>query len=314
MTGTGRRRADRAVSLARAAGAAFRRTMRSAGAFVAQVYDKAGQDDIFFLAGGIAYNLMFAAVPFLLVLIAVIGFVLNAVVDDPQQVVVDYVFSILPPSQAVKNATVALVEDVLQGRTGYGILGLALFLWGSTRLFGTLRTVLKDIFDLPEERGIVEGKIFDLQMVLVAGTLFVANTGITVVLEAAQGFGIELLGIGGREEVKVAQRLWGQLVAFTFIFAMFLLIYRYLPKRRTPWRMSLAAAAFAAVAWELLKGIFASFVVNGIGLNRTYGALVAPLLLVLWIYYSAVVFVLGGEIAHVYELFRIRRTQRELLE
>ncbi|HEU0054794.1 MAG TPA: YhjD/YihY/BrkB family envelope integrity protein, partial [Longimicrobium sp.] len=100
------------------------------------MYVKAGQDDIFFLAGGIAYNLMFAAVPFLLMLIAVFGFVLQAVVDDPQAAVVNFVFeNILPPSQRVTNATSGLVEDVLQGRTGFGLLGLFLFIWGSTRLF-----------------------------------------------------------------------------------------------------------------------------------------------------------------------------------
>jgi membrane protein len=311
---TGRRRGRRAVSVARAARAALGRVLRNSGEFVTHVYQKAGQDDVFFLAGGIAYNVMFAAVPFLLMLIAVFGFVLQAVVDDPQAAVVDYVFRILPPSQRVTTATRTLVTDVVQGRAGYGILGLVLFVWGSTRLFATLRAVLKNIFDLPEERGILEGKIFDLQMVIVAGTLFVANTGITIVVEAAQRFGIELLGIGGREEVQTLQRVWGNLLAFVFIFVMFLLIFRYLPKRRTPWRMALVAASFTSVAWELLKGIFASVVVNGVTINRTYGTLVAPLLVVLWIYYSAVVFVLGGEIAHVYELFRVRRAQREMLE
>ena len=302
------------MNVARAGRAALRRMTRGGGDFITRLYEKAGQDDIFFLAGGIAFNIMFAAVPFLLMLISLFGYVLNNVVDDPQKAAVDYVIRILPPSQAVVRITHQLVGDVIQGRTGFGVLGLVLFIYSSTRLFGTLRTVLKDIFDLPEERGIIEGKLFDLQMVVVAGTLFVANTGITVVMEGAQNFGIELLGIGGRSEVRAAQQLWGQLLAFLFIFVMFLSIYRFLPRRRTPWRIALVAAAFASLAWELLKGLFAWYIVNVPGYSRTYGALVAPVILVLWIYYSAVVFILGGEIGHVYELIRVRRSQRELLE
>jgi len=308
------RRTSRAVNVSRAAAAALRRILRGTGHFIVRLYEKAGQDDIFFLAGGIAYNIIFAAVPFLLMLIGVFGFVLSAVVDDPSRAVVDYVFNILPPSQRVKEITDNLVSDLVAGRTGFGLLGLVLFIWGSTRLFGTLRTALKDIFDLPEERGILEGKIFDLQMVIVAGTLFVANTGITVLLEAAQSYGVEWLGIGGTEGVAAAQKAWAQLLAFGFIFLMFLLIYRYLPKRRTPWRIALVAASFTSVAWELLKGLFALYVENVPNLGRTYGALVAPVVLVLWVYYSAVVFILGGEIAQVYDLLRVRRAQRELLE
>ena len=311
---TERRRWRRPVNVAQAARAAVGRIARGGLEFIVRLYEKAGQDDIFFLAGGIAFNILFAAVPFLLMLISLFGFVLSAVVDDPERAAVDYVLTILPPSEVVVTTTRELVRDVVAGRRGFGLLALGLFIWGSTRLFGTLRTALKDIFDLPEERGIVEGKVFDLQMVFVAGFLFVMNTGTTVAVEAAQNYGIELLGLGDAGGVKAAQRAWANILAFAFIFVMFVLIYRYLPKRRTPWRIALVAASFTSVAWELLKGLFALYITNVTVLGRTWGTLVAPVVLVLWIYYSAFIFILGGEIAQVYDLLRVRRMQRELLE
>ena len=108
--------------------------------------------------------------------------------------------------------------------------------------------------------------------------------------------------------------MWGRLLAFFFIFLMFLLIFRYLPRRKTPWRMALVAAVFTSLAWELLKGLFALYVSYATSWERVYGTLVTPIILVLWIYYSALVFILGGEIAHVDQLMRVRRAQRELLE
>jgi membrane protein len=174
--------------------------------------------------------------------------------------------------------------------------------------------VLKHIFDLPEERGIVGGKIFDGIMVLVAGTLFLLNTGITVVIEGAQAYGVQLLGVAETPEAETARVALGRLLAFAFIYLMFVLIYRYLPLRRTPWRISLVAAAFTAVVWELLKGVFAWYVGTVADYRTTFGTLSTLILLVFWAYYSSVVFILGGEVAYVYDLTRRRRRQRELLE
>ncbi|HEX8243747.1 MAG TPA: YihY/virulence factor BrkB family protein [Longimicrobium sp.] len=308
-----RRRWPRRVNVPRAAAAALGRFARGGGDFVTHLYRKAGEDDIFFLAGGIAFDVLFAAIPFLLMLVGVFGIVLARVVKDPRKAAVDYIVTILPPTESVVHRSYEIIDAVLAGRKSFGVIGLVLFLWISSRLVATLRASLKEIFDLPEERGIVEGKVFDLQMMVVAGTLFLANTGITVILDAAQSLGVRLIG-SQWVDVETVQLVWARLLAFLFIFLMFLLIYRYLPKRRTPWRMSLVAAVFTAVAWELLKGLFAIYVLHATSWQKVYGALVTPIILVLWIYYSAMVFILGGEIAHVYDLMRMRRLQRELLE
>lgn len=293
--------------------AALARVVRGGGAFLGHLFVKAGEDDVFFLAGGIAFDVLFAAIPFLLMLVGFFAMVLSRVVDDPRKAVLDYIHDILPATPTVVDRTAHIVDSVVAGRTSFGVIGLVLFLWISSRLIATLRASLKEIFDLPEERGIIEGKVFDLQMVLVAGTLFVANTGITVILDAAQNLGIRLIGTRWID-VATVQLVWGRILAFVFIFLMFLLIYRYLPRRRTPWRMAVVAAVFTAVAWEALKAGFAFYVLHATTWQRVYGYLVTPIILVLWIYYSAVVFILGGEIAHVYELMRVRRMQRELLE
>jgi membrane protein len=309
-----RRRRGITERIATAAGGAVLRILHGSADFVSRVYNKAGQDDIFFLAGGIAFNLLVAAVPFFLLLIAVFGFVLPATVEDPEQAAVDYVLSFLPASRSVIEFTRAVVSDIIAGRTQAGAVGLLFFVWFSTRLIGSLRSVLREVFDLQEDRGIVQGKIFDAIMVVVAGTLFLANTGITVAIEAIHTYGVALLGVSEAAEVRALQAVWGQLLAFAFIFAMFMLMYRYLPARRIPWRIALIAATFTAVVWELLKAAFAWYVANIADYTTTYGYLATLIILVFWIYYSAVVFILGGEVGQVYELTRTRRKQRELLE
>lgn len=309
-----RRWRRRRVTLGAATRGALVRIGRGAYDFGARVYDKAGQDDIFFLAGGIAFNVLVGAIPFLLLLIGVFGYVLRFTLDDPQQAVVNYVVGILPASPRVITTTRELVDEVVNGRSRFSILGLILFIWISTRLIGSLRSALRDVFDIQDDRGVIGGKIFDAKMVVVAGSLFVLNTGITIGLEAVRSYGVRWLGVQEWSSVQTLQAVYAQLLAFAFIFLMFVLIYRYLPARRIPWRIALVAATFTSAAFELLKSVFAWYVANVANYSTTYGALGALVILVFWIYYSAVVFVLGGEVGQVYELYRIRNRQRELLD
>jgi membrane protein len=300
--------------LAAAALGALSRLLVGTRDFAGRVYRKAGQDDIFFLAGGIAFNIIVGAVPFLLLLISIFGFVLRAQVADPQQAAIDYVFAILPPSPSLERWVREQIGLLLEDLPGFGLLGLALLVWISTRLIGSLRSALRDVFDIQEDRGIVQGKIFDSKMVVVAGTLFIANTLITVLLEAVQTYGIELLGLREGGTVKTMQFIVAQLLAYAFIFLMFLLIYRFLPARRIPWRIAFVSAVFTAVVFELLKSAFTWYVAYIANYRTTYGYFTSLVVLMFWIYYSAVVFVLGGEVGQIYGSNRIRQRQRELLD
>lgn len=308
-----RRRPD-LRSLTAAARGALVRIARGGADFAGRVYRKAAQDDIFFLAGGIAFNVLLGAIPFLLLLVAIFSFLLQTFFENPSSEVVRYVFSILPESRRVEAFVKEQIENLIEDVAGLSVLGVVLMVWVSTRLIGSLRSALRSIFDIPEERGIVAGKIFDAQMVVVAGTLFTANTAITVLLEAVQTYGIRLLRIPEGYALETLQLWYAQLLAYAFIFLMFVLIYRYVPVRRIPWRTALVSASFTTAVFELLKSAFAWYIAYVANYRTTYGYLVSWVVLIFWIYYSAVVFVLGGEVGQVYDLYRTRRKQRELLD
>ena len=304
----------RAGPLLDAARGAVERVFRGFSGFAGRVYHKAGQDDIFFLAGGIAFNIMLGAIPFFLLLVAIFTYLLEVAVEDPQQAVIEYVFTILPATAAVAEFVREQIDRLLDAKFNFGVIGVILFAWVSTRLFGSLRSALRAVFDIREDRGIIAGKIFDMKMVVVAGSLFIANTAITLVVEAVQTFGYELLGLAQNGVVQTFRVFFAQLLAYAFTFLMFMLIYRYLPARRISWRVALVAAAFASVAFELLKSGFAFYIAHIANYASTYGYVSTVVIVVFWIYYAAVVFILGGEVGQVYELYQVRRSQRELLD
>jgi membrane protein len=144
-------------------------------------------------------------------------------------------------------------------------------------------------------------------VVLVGVVLVTMNIGATVAFAAAVRFGIVILGWGG-ETVSLAERFLGAAVSFGSIWTLFVLAYRYLPARYTRWRTSFLAATCAAVGHEALKFAFSFYVTGVANYTSTLGNLATAALLLLWIYYGALVFILGGEVAHVYTMLRARRT------
>jgi membrane protein len=106
----------------------------------------------------------------------------------------------------------------------------------------------------------------------------------------------------------------GQLLAVTFIGTMFFSLYKFLPNRRIRWRTALLAALFTSVMMELAKFGFAAYVRSFNPGSFYTGTVAALVLVVIWVYYAALIFILGGEVAQVYELRRVRKRQREAFE
>lgn len=272
-------------------------------------WQKFNDDDAFFLAGGIAWGLLFALVPLLALGIGLTGFVLSARFDDPTQAVVALFAGAMPETGAAANFADLLrnlVSEVMANRAGLTLVGALVFVWLATRLSGSVRSALFRVFEVGVRRGIVHGKLFDVLAVVTGVLLVTLNLGVTVVFTAAMAFGVEFLAWGG-DTVTIAQRLMAATIAFASIWTLFLLVYRYLPARKTPWRTTLVAATFAALAHELLKLGFSTYVTELANYTSTLGNLATAAILLLWIYYGALVFIVGGEVAHVYTMLRARR-------
>lgn len=285
--------------------------------FLWRVVSRAEEDNIFFMAGAITFNLLIVVVPLVLLVVGLAGYVVEALPGDPVEVVLPYVLEILPQVggevdliRTVTNAVNALVED----RAGLSLVGAVIFIWISTRLVGTLRTVLREVFDVGHDRGIIRGKIFDAQIVVIGTGLILVNFGVTVVLTAVGNFGVSMLGLE-RLDLTGARRALGLGLSFASIWVLFLLIYRYLLVRRIPWRTALVAATFTGVIHEVMKAAFSWYATGLADFRSAFGNLATLAVLFVWIYYESLVFILGGEVAQVYTMNRVRRVRvRERFE
>jgi membrane protein len=277
--------------------------------FLRRVVDKADQDNIFFMAGAISFNALAALVPLVLFLVGVSGHLLQARFGDPAAVLVQMLRDNLPmlgTDIGFMETIEAQINQIIQARGSLTLVSVLLLVWFSTRLIGTLRTVLREVFDVAHDRGIVGGKIFDAQVVLVGGALFVVNMGVTTILAVARDRGIDVLGLEG-DAVTFFQEAFARTVAFGSAWVLFLGIYRFLPARPIPWRTALIAATFTAVMHEFLKFAFGFYATEIANYRTTYGNLITLAVLFFWIYYEAQVFILGGEVAQVWTMRRALR-------
>jgi membrane protein len=206
----------------------------------------------------------------------------------------------------------SLLGGLIEERAGFSAIGALALLWISTRLVGGTRTVLREVFEVGRDRGILMGKLFDLGVVLVGGVLLLLNVGATVAVGALSTLDPDFLGFGGGF-FRLLPILAGQLLSFASAWFLFHLLYRHLPLRRIPFRAAALGATFTAVAYEGLKGGFAWYVTSLASYSNAYGSLAVVAVLFFWIYYSAVVFILGGQVARTYEIRaedRMRKNER----
>ena len=285
--------------------------------YAKRVWDNAGEDNIFFLAGGIAFNILLAAVPFVLLLVSGLATLLNHSADETLADVTAIIDSLLPPHAETSESPVhRLLIDIISTRGAVGLYSAVGFIWFSTRLFGSLRSVLADVFDIETDRGIIQGKIFDVQITIMATLLLVAYTALSAYLALATTRGVELVArLGIRADVMgTLEYAFGRLLAFAFVATMFFALYKFLPNRKIRSQTAWIAALFSAVMLEIAKNVFTAYVAEFNPGSIYTGTLYALVIVVFWVYYAAIIFILGGEVGQVHELRRVRRLQRETFE
>lgn len=282
----------------------FGRALARWSAFYARnLWAKGARDQLFFLSSGITFNVLVTIVPLLLITISILGTVVESSAAAREQVL-GFIQRVMPLDSATAESLLfSLVED----RGLLGFIGLVGLIWASTRLFGSLRTVLEIVFEIPPEDrlGIVEGKLHDVKLVVVVGSLFLLTISLTTALRWVKNYGITLLGLDVFD-IGWFAALTSSLLAFAITLLMFYFVYRYAPDRAIPRQDAAIAALFSGVLFELAKVLFIAYLSEFGRFMRLYGSFTNLVIVSFWVYYSSIVFILGGELARIAQIHRGR--------
>jgi membrane protein len=247
------------------------------------------EDNVPLLAAGVAFYAMLAIFPAIIAVVTVYG-----MVADPAQVesqVGELAKSL--PSGADQLLTEQLKSVTSAGRQSLSI-GLALsllgVLWSASGGVQGLVKGLNLVYDERETRGFL--KLRGLSLLLTLGAIVVAVTAIALIA-VFPGF-VDSLGLGRAGELAASIGRW--VVLALLVLAALAVVYRYAPDRANPrWRWVSWGAVVALVLWLLGSVGFSWYVDNFGKYNQTYGALAAVIILLLWLFLSAFVVLLGAE-------------------
>ncbi len=186
------------------------------------------------------------------------------------------------------------VNDVVhKNAPGPLSIGLLLALWAASNVFTALEDTLNDAYDVTCERSFIQRKLVSLAVLLVCSILFVA--GSTTLLAGPAIAKALLLGPAGDLVWSILQ--WP--MAFGLIVGTFFVIYYVLPNKDQKGckKTLLKSSAISAAIWILATLAFRIYITNFGSYSKTYGLLGTVIVLLLWMWMTSLVILLGGEIS-----------------
>ena len=247
------------------------------------------------LAAAISYYVLFSIVPLTLFLASIFGFVMRD--EGRRQEVVDRIVEAVPLE---REEGANLVSDTIRGVTRVSaplsLLALAGMGWSSSSMFGSVRRSLNVVWGVERERPYVQQKLTDLAMMAGLGVVLLVSVVGTGFLRTLRETSTEWLG-----PLSANTNWFWEVVRYllpaAFTFALFALLYRYVPRAEVHFREMWPAALVATVLFEALKNSFALYVANFRNYDLAYGALGGIMIFLFWTYLSANILLLGAEMA-----------------
>jgi len=254
---------------------------------------KFNEDHGFFLSAGITFNLLICLVPFILLLLSLLGTYLYSyreVLDHIRHYLHNALSSFDP--KIMKN-----ILRIIQDRKIVGVLGIGGLIWTSTWVFSSLRTSLNMVFQVDKGRGILRGKGIDLLMIVLAGAFLFTSMMFTSVITIVQGYRFSPF----LDMVPIIRFILKYFIPFLFTFWMCFLIYKIIPNKKIHFKTALQTAFFTSLFWEVAKQFFGWYVLHLGKFSMVYGSLSTLAIFFIWVYYSSCILILGGEVAFLLE-------------
>ena len=252
--------------------------------------DEIKQDNMPLLAAGVAFYIFLALFPALIAAVTVYG-----LVADPQ----DVEQQVAALTEALPEDTAQLLGDQLRSiassseqALGFGLLAsLAGALFAASGGVQNLIKAVNIAYDEEETRGFIRLRAVALLMTLGAIVFLAVAVGLVAVLPVV----FDAVGLGGVGRAAAQVARWVGLVAFVMVALA--VVYRYAPDRDEPRFTWVGLGSIVAtVLWVVGSAGFSLYVSNFGSYGETYGALAGVVVLLLWLFLTSFIVLLGAEI------------------
>jgi membrane protein len=234
-------------------------------------------------AAALAYYGLLSLFPLLLGLIALFGFFLP--LADFQSQLLAFVGANLPAASDLIGQN---INGIIRLRGILGIVSIVFLFWSGSTMFSALSLAINRAWNINRVLPFYIRRAHELGMALGAGILFLLSLG----LSAA----ISILGSLANPQMEnlAVVNLVSRVVAFLLLFSVFLLLYKQVPNTQTYWRHIWPGALLAAGLFEIARTLFIIYLERFASYQLVYGSISSVIILLVWIYYSAFILILGA--------------------
>ncbi len=259
--------------------------------FLLRLQREMAYDDAMGMAAQIAFYAMLGLFPFMIFLLS---FISTFPLGEKLQPLLLTALEDQMPVEAAHYVTNIVMELIPQSNQGLLSFGLLAGLWGASMAIGALITTINRAYNIRPRRNIVTQKFLAIGLTLgLSGVWLLAMTIILVGPQITQ-LVLEWMGI-----VSETNTFWTSLrlpMAFLLNLIALSVLYYVAPEAKQRFRWILPGAFTSTLLWLLASSAFRVFLRNFGHYNKTYGSLATVVILMIWLWISGLLFLLGAEI------------------
>ncbi len=276
------------------------RALTVAGRIIVETVRAWAEDGAPRLAAALAYYLLIALAPMLLLTVWSASLLFERA--DVRAEILVWASGIAGESGADVAETVLSALAASGLSAGATVLTVLIAIFGATAAFGQLQSALNIVWEVEPRRtgvsGFLVNRAFAFLLMSALGLLLLGSVFLGTSLSAFSG-----QFAGALPDAEVAARMWEALVSVVGGTVVFILVFSVLPESRIAVRDTLVGAFVTSVLWTVGKTGLAAYLASS-SVADAYGALGSFVVLLVWLYYSAQVVILGAEFTHVWTQHR----------
>jgi membrane protein len=270
---------------------------RRAAGYLRRIIDAYNVHQCTLMASACAYCALLSLVPLLIVGISALGYFMGG-----SEAALNHVIGAIRGYLPVQTTALRpVLTRILMDRNLIGIFGLVGLTFAAHQLFMAMEPAMNMIWAVPETRHWVRQRSMAVVATFTTLCMLALDLAASALIAYLEAANMHL--VPGRVETGIA-RAGLALIPVCVTTRLFMVLYQILPSREVPWRAALVGAVVGAVLWELTKVGFGIFLLHVHSYDRLYGSLSGLVILVVWVYYSMAILLLGAEIAADYEAAR----------
>ena len=265
--------------------------------FVRNIASMITADKITVYAAQASFFVIISAVPFISLLVSIIGLLIPADVRS--------IFSDISIPESLASVVGTVLDD-LRDAPNVPLLSVSAVttLWTASKGTAAIRNGLETVYHAESSRGFVRNKIASLISTLLSIVLIIA----VVVLLLFGRFLADLIGISHITTIIMRLRFP---VAFALMCILFSIMYSATARRSRSIRSEifshLPGAVFAAVGWVLFSFFYSLYITYFPNASVIYGGLAAVCLIMLWLYFCTIILLLGAEVNKLFIVWQKRK-------